>query len=152
MNQTDGYMSVEASLMLPLSFMVILLVLRLWFFRYDSVLQEMDTAAVVVRTLQQQDLNSEEKAQYAVSQIQNRYKDQYIAWTFGDIRAVCRGNYVECTLCGECGQMPGVSIFGELGEVWQSSVTRTRRIESEVFVIRTYRKVLGAGSAVFDGK
>ena len=151
MKKEDGYLSVEASLILPVAFMVILLVLRLWFFRYDTVLQEMDTASVVVRTLQQQEMNSEEKAEYAISEIQSRYKEHYISWNFGEVKAVCTADSVECTVSGECRAMPGVSVFGELGDTWISSVTRSRRNVSEVFVIRTYRKVADIGNAVSDG-
>lgn len=141
MKRTDGYLSVEVAMIMPFVFMVILLVIRLWFFRYDCVLQEMDTASVVIRTLEQQDKNASEKAEYAVSQMQGRYKEHYISWIFGDIRVSCTSDSVSCTVSGQCGTLPGTLYFESLGENWSSSVTRSRRAVSEVFVIRTYRKV-----------
>ena len=148
MKQEDGYMSVEAALVLPFAFMIILLVIRLWFFRYDSVLQEMDTAAVVVRALEQQDMTADEKAEYVISQMQGRYKDHYIAWNFGDLNTSCTADSVECIVSGSALGMPGGLIFGELADTWGSSVTRSRRSVSEVFVIGTYRKALEVGKEI----
>ncbi|MBP5554682.1 MAG: hypothetical protein J6X94_07405 [Lachnospiraceae bacterium] len=146
MKQTDGYLSVEAAMIMSFVFMIILLVIRLWFFRYDSVLQEMDTASVVIRTLEQQDMDASEKAGYALSAMQGRYKDHYISWIFGDISVSCTADSVECTVSGKCGGMPGGLIFAQLEETWSSSVTRSRRAVSEVFVIRTFRKIMEAGN------
>ena len=152
MKHADGYMTVEAALILPISFFISLLVIRLWFFRYDCVLQEMDAASIVVRTLEQQDLNADEKAEYVISEIQGRYKEHYILWSFGEVRTLCTADSVECTLSGECGGMPGAVYFGEPGDSWVSSVTRSRRNVSEVFVIRAYRKVLEAGKELSGGE
>ena len=148
MMQEDGYLSVEAALVLPFAFLITLLVIRLWFYRYDSVLQEMDTASVVVRALEQQDMTADEKAEYVISQMQSRYKDHYISWSFGDLHTSCTADSVECTASGQVQGMPGGLIFGELSDMWASSVTRSRRSVSEVFVIRTYRKALGAGKEI----
>lgn len=141
-------MSVEAALVLPFAFLITLLVIRLWFFRYDCVLQEMDTAAVVVRALEQQDMTGDEKAEYVISQMQGRYKDHYISWSFGEIHTSCTADSVECSLSGQASGMPGGIVFGELSDTWSSSVTRSRRSVSEVFVIRTYRKALGLGKEI----
>ena len=141
-------MSVEAALVLPFAFLITLLVIRLWFFRYDCVLQEMDTAAVVVRALEQQDMTGDEKAEYVISQMQGRYKDHYISWSFGEIHTSCTADSVECSLSGQASVMPGGVVFGELSDTWSSSVTRSRRSVSEVFVIRTYRKALGLGKEI----
>ncbi len=144
MKQTGGYLTVEAAMVLPFAFMIILLVIRLWFFRYDSVLLEMDAASAVIQTLHQQDMNAEEKAEYAIAGLQGRYKDHYISWIFGDMSVSCTSDRVQCTLSGRAGTMPGESVFRELGDTWAVSVTRSRRAVSEAFVIRTYRKALGA--------
>ena len=141
-------MSVEAALVLPFAFLITLLVIRLWFFRYDCVLQEMDTAAVVVRALEQQDMTGDEKAEYVISQMQGRYKDHYISWSFGEIHTSCTADSVECSLSGQASGMLGGIVFGELSDTWSSSVTRSRRSVSEVFVIRTYRKATGLGKEI----
>ena len=122
MKRTDGYLSVEAAMIMPFVFMIILLVIRLWFFRYDTVLQEMDTAAVVIRTLERQDLNASEKAEFALSNMRGRYKDHYISWIFGDIHVTCTADSVECTVSGRCGGMTGGLIFTQLDDTWSSSV------------------------------
>ncbi len=142
MKQTDGYLTIEAAMILPFALMIVLLVLRVWFFRYDTVLQEMDTASIVIRTLEKQDMDGAQKAEYVVSQMQGRYKDHYISWIFGDIRVSCTADSVECSVSGSCRTLPGAEEFGRLSDNWSTNVTRSRRAVSEVFVIRTYRKVL----------
>ena len=150
MKHVGGYMTVEASMILPFSFLIILLVIRLWFFRYDSVLLEMETASAVIDTLERQDLNAEEKAEYAITKMQSRYKDQYISWVFGDMSVSCTSDSVECTLSGRCGSMSGSAVFVELVDAWSLSVTRSRRAVSEVFVIRSFRKALGTENRISD--
>ena len=46
--------------------------IRIWFFRYDNVLQDMDTDAVVVRASLQRDMSPEERSNYIISQMQGR--------------------------------------------------------------------------------
>ena len=93
-----GYFTLEAAMILPFALGAVLLVLRIWFYRYDRVLQDMDTSAVVIGAMEQQDLNAEEKASYVVAQMQGRYKEHYISWNFGDISVSCSSDSVSCTV------------------------------------------------------
>ena len=144
----QNILGVESSLAFDTFLHLGTLIAVLWFFRYDCVLQEMDTAAVVVRAIEQQDMTGDEKAEYVISQMQGRYKDHYISWSFGEIHTSCTADSVECSLSGQASGMPGGVVFGELSDTWSSSVTRSRRSVSEVFVIRTYRKALGLGKEI----
>ena len=142
----DGYFTLEAALVLPFAFAVILIVIQIWFYKYDRVLQDMDTAAVVVRTIEQTDLSPEEKVAYAISEMQGRYKRAYIAWNFGDLSVRCSGNTVSCITTGSSGYSGGSFLFSVPSSLSAES-SRSRTVADEVFVIRTYRKALGAAGA-----
>jgi len=143
-----GYLTIEAAMIMPVVLGIVILVLRIWFFRYDRVLQDMDTCAAVVRCMEQQDMNADEKASYIVEQMQGRYKDHYIAWNFGDISASCSGDSVSCTVTGSSGPLAGISGLWDVPDSMSATSERERTILPEVFVIRTYRKALGAGEYI----
>ena len=144
----SGYFTLEASLILPFALGIILMVIRIWFFRYDRVLQDMDTCSVVVRCMEQQDMNADERAAYVIEQMQGRYKDSYIAWDFGDVSATCGGDSVTCTVTGSSGHIAGILVPWNDPVVYSASSERTRTVIPETFVIRTYRKALGAGEYI----
>ena len=143
-----GYMTVEAALIMPMALGIVILVLRIWFFRYDRVLQDMDTCSVVVRCMEQQDMNADERAAYVIEQMQGRYKDSYIAWDFGEVSATCNGNSVTCTVTGSGGHISGIAGLWNEPDAYSASSERTRTVIPETFVIRTYRKALGAGEYI----
>ena len=144
----DGYLTIEAAMIMPVVLGIIILVMRIWFFRYDRVLQDMDTCAVVIRCMEQQDLDVEEKASYIIEQMQGRYKEHYIAWSFGDISVSCRGDSVSCSVTGSSGQIAGISGLWDVPDTMSALSERERTALPEVFIIRTYRKALGAGEYI----
>ena len=144
----SGYFTLEASLILPFTLGIILMVIRIWFFRYDRVLQDMDTCSVVVRCMEQQDMNADERAAYVIEQMQGRYKDSYIAWNFGEVSATCNGNSVTCTVTGSGGHISGIAGLWNEPDAYSASSERSRTVIPETFVIRTYRKALGAGEYI----
>ena len=145
---TGGYMTIEAVLVMPVVLGIVILVMRIWFFRYDRVLQDMDTCAVTVRCLEQQDMDAEEKSSYITEQMQGRYKEHYIAWNFGAISVSCRGDSVSCTVTGSSGPVAGISGLWDVPDTMSAPSERERTILPETFVIRTYRKALGAGEYI----
>lgn len=147
-DHTGGYLTIEAAMIMPVVLGIVILVMRIWFFRYDRVLQDMDTCAVVVRCMEQKDMNADEKAAYIVEQMQGRYKDHYIAWSFGDISASCRGGSVSCSVTGSSGPIARISGLWDVPGSMSATSERERTILSEVFVIRTYRKALEAGEYI----
>lgn len=146
----SGYFTLEAALILPFVLGIILMVIRIWFFRYDNVLQDMDTGAVVVRASLQRDMSPEERADYVVSQMQERYRDSYIAWNFGELNVRCSGDTVFCETSGSSATGASVDVFGGIPSFGACVSARSRTSPEEVFVIRTYRKVLGAGDVLED--
>ena len=144
----SGYFTLEAALMLPFALGIILLVMRIWFFRYDNVLQDMDTDAVVVRASLQRDMSPEERSAYVISQMQGRYRDSYIAWNFGELNVRCGADNIFCETSGNAGSIASVGVFDNIASFGTCISSRNRSAPDEVFVIRTYRKVLGAGEAL----
>ena len=143
-----GYMTVEAAMILPVALAMVVLVMRIWFFRYDRVLQDMDTGSVAVRCTEQQDMSGDERAAYVIEQIQERYKDSYIAWNFGEVSASCSRDSVTCTVTGSSGHISGISGLWNVPDSMSATSQRKRTVIPEVFVIRTYRKALGAGESI----
>ena len=143
-----GYMTVEAAMILPVALAMVVLVMRIWFFRYDRVLQDMDTGSVAVRCMEQQDLSADERAAYVIEQMQERYKDSYIAWNFGEVSASCSRDSVTCTVTGSSGHISGISGLWNVQDSMSATSERNRTVTPEVFVIRTYRKALGAGEYI----
>lgn len=144
----EGYLTIEAAMIIPVALGIVILVLRIWFFRYDRVLQDMDTCAVVVRCTEQQDMDPDERASYIIEEMQGRYKDSYIAWNFGEISAACRGDSVSCTVTGSSGRIAGIAGLWDIPDTLTAETQRERTVFPEVFVIRTYRKALGAGKYI----
>ncbi len=145
-----GYFTIEAALIFPVVFGVILLVLQIWFFKYDRVLMTMDATAVVIRASEQREMSSDELADYVMSEMQTRYKDQYIAWNFGSINISATSDTVNCTVDGTGMDIPGGFAFWRNGTPLYATATRSRTTVSEVFVIRSYRKALGVSADISE--
>ena len=73
-----GYMTVEASLVLPMVFGVILFVLSLLFYSYDRCLLEQDVAALVVRSEYLEGGTTEEKVQRLKAEVREWYLEKYV--------------------------------------------------------------------------
>ena len=144
----SGYFTLEAALILPFALGIILMVIRIWFFRYDNVLQDMDTDAVVVRASLQRDMSPEERADYVVTQMQERYRDSYIAWNFGELNVRCGADTIFCETSGNAGSIASVGVLDNIASFGTCISTRSRSAPDGTFVIRTYRKIIGAGEAI----
>ncbi len=147
-SSNSGYFTVEAVLILPIALAIILLVMQIWFFRYNRVLQETDTSAVLVRVGHMQELKPDEKVSYVVSEMQNRYRDKYMAWNFGEIQTSLKNGQIICSVSGSSGFSPGwLSPWGDRAESY-AVTSRKRNLVSEQFVIRSYRKLLGVNEKI----
>ena len=146
----SGYFTVEAVLILPIALAIILLVMQIWFFRYNRLLQENDTCGVLVRSSHMQELNADERASYVVSELQTRYKDKYIAWNFGEISSSDSKGILTCTVTGRSGFSPGWH-YPWTDKAESVAVTqKSRRVYSELSIIRNYRKLLGLNEKLSD--
>jgi len=145
-----GYFTVEAVLILPIALAIILLVMQIWFFRYNRVLQETDTCGVLVRSSHMQDLDAEERAEYVTAELQKRYKDKYIAWNFGEINTSVSKGVLTCNVSAGSGLSPGSFAPWSGGPGSEAVTERSTGTVSEVFIIRSYRKLLGIDEKIKD--
>lgn len=73
-----GYMTVEASLVLPMVFGVIMFVLSLLFFSYDRCLLEQEVTGLVVRSEYLEGESLEEKARNMKEMVEGWYLEKYV--------------------------------------------------------------------------
>lgn len=73
-----GYMTVEASMVLPVAFGVIMFVLSLLLYSYDRCLLEQDMSALVVRSEYMDAGTIQEKAQRVNAEVEQLYLEKYV--------------------------------------------------------------------------
>ena len=73
-----GYMTVEASMVLPIAFGVIMFVLSLLFYSYDRCLLEQEVAALIVRSEYLAGEDLEEKVRNVDGAVREWYLDKYV--------------------------------------------------------------------------
>lgn len=144
----DGFFTLEAVLVFPVALAIILLVMQIWFFRYNRVLQETDTMQILVHASQMQDMSPEERTSFLVSELQGRYRDKYMAWNFGDISASFSKGKLSCLIRGSGGFSGGGMIPWNVSGGGEAATDRSKNTVSEVFVIRSFRKLLGVEQKV----
>ena len=73
-----GYMTVEASLVLPMVFGVIMFVLSLLFYSYDRCLLEQEVTGLIVRSEYLEGENLEQKARNIEAEVEKWYLEKYV--------------------------------------------------------------------------
>lgn len=73
-----GYMTVEASLVIPMVFGMVVFILSLLFYSYDRCLLEQDVMTYVVRSVYLDGDSVEEKTQSLEAELRNWYRDKYV--------------------------------------------------------------------------
>ncbi|MBQ8823165.1 MAG: hypothetical protein IJZ82_11015 [Lachnospiraceae bacterium] len=92
-----GYMTVEASLVLPLAFGMMMFVLSLLFYSYDRCLLEQEVMSLLVGS---EYLEGEEKASLLEQEIENWYLDKYVWMDIAVRELVASDNRVKLTVEG----------------------------------------------------
>lgn len=75
----DAYYSVEAALVFPVVFAVVLFIMGLFLFQYDRCLLEQDMAAQALRAAMREE-EGEELDQKLQVQLSELYRDKYVMW------------------------------------------------------------------------
>ncbi|MCM1099761.1 MAG: pilus assembly protein [Clostridium sp.] len=147
MRKTNAYFTVEAALVMPVVFGVVLLTVWLFLFQYDRCLMEQSAGVTALRgcTLQRED---SEQLVKRLSEMWEQDDRVFLAWKKEDARISLKGNRVRVECSGTL-QFP----FGKLltwdeasgggNDMWESqAVFENRRIRPVDF-IRDYRKITG---------
>ncbi len=139
-----GYFTLEATLLLPFVFGVVLLVIYLWFFIYDRALMELDTGAVALRTAVRGEMDAEERGQAAGESLQKLYEGKYAAWSWEERVARYNHGKVSISCRGSINfPFPGLQ-FWNGGSDWGAACSRECAVMRPCSMLRTYRKVRAA--------
>ncbi|MCR5477339.1 MAG: hypothetical protein K6E92_06945 [Lachnospiraceae bacterium] len=143
----EGYLTVEAALVLPIVLSVIILVICLWFFQTDRLLLEADVARACIRSAGERGLSKEDRVLLAGAMAEGEGQGRYLAWSGNRVRAVMENGKLTVTGEGSVGfPIPGFGLPGGNGTL-HASVSRTRSVRSEVLILRMGRRATGAAAA-----
>lgn len=141
--RTEGYFTVEAALIYPFVIAVILLIMYIWFYLYDSCLMEQDIAGVLLKGTMQQDTNNNERIEYMESSAANMYTEQYMFWQWEDFSAEIIEGKIKVTVSGSLTfPFEGLNFWND-ENTWETERTYTSGIFKRMFIIRTFRKIDG---------
>lgn len=136
----DAYLTVEATLLMPIVLAVVLLIMDMWFFKYDRALMQQDFAMLTVETVKQQGVGAKERYEKGMANIANLYTDEYFAWKWGSQGISISGNKVELTASGET-LFPYSGLDFWSARAFEAEAKYTGQVIDKVFGIRAYRKV-----------
>lgn len=141
--RTGAYMTVEAVLILPIVFGVILLVIYLWFYQYDRCLMEQDAGMLAMRGAAMGAEDYEERMEATKSLLAENYAGKYVAWEdLGTDIKIAKGKIS----VKQKGSIPfpfsGLA-FWDGESLWKMSVSYENELLSPASILRKYRNVMG---------
>ena len=138
-----GYFTVEAALIFPFVMGIILLVIYMFFYKYDRCLMEQDYAAALLDGMYRQDMDMEERSKQILDNIEKTYREEYWAWNFSPVQVSY--DFRKITLSGEGSiRFPFKGfMFWDRGDIWSTDVSYEGKYAKKMFVIRTFRKIVG---------
>ncbi len=139
----DGYFTVEVALIFPFVMGIILLVIYMYFYKYDRCLMEQDLGAALAEGMYVQNINMEERAKYVSEAIENTYRDEYWAWNRD--AAKVSYDFRKITVVDEGSiRFPFKGfMFWDWGDIWSSEAGYEGKYVKKMFGIRTFRKMAG---------
>lgn len=142
-HKISAYFTVEAALVLPIVFGVIILVIYLMFFQYDRCLMEQDMGALALYGATVQANDNEERIRQLVNRGDGIYKEKYVAWDSAEIGMRLVKGKLRVEQKGNLRfPFPGLAFWG--GEnMWETSVKYENTVLSPTTMIRTWRKITG---------
>ena len=141
-NEQEGYFTVEASLILPIVFVCILLVVYLGFFQYDRCALEQKMNLITLISVSADCKDSEEKVSLVrkyMAEPDDRFlalgdKSYEVSVKKGKMRVVYQGTI----------SFPFQSFLGwKKGAIWKIDVSSEGIILNPVLFVRNYRKIKG---------
>ncbi len=142
-NRLYGYFTVEATLIFPFVMGVILLVIYMFFYKYDRCLMEQDYAVVLADGMYRQGMDMEERAKYISDKIANIYRDEYWAWDEKPARISYDFRKINITGEGEI-EFPFRGYkFWKGDNIWEAKRSYSGKYVKKMLGIRTFRKLTG---------
>ena len=138
-----AYFTVEAVLVLPIVFGVILLVMYFMFFQYDRCLLEQDIGALALYGATVQADDNEERIRQLSDRANGLYEEKYVAWDSTEIGMKLERGKLKVERKGSLRfPLPGL-VFWSRKDVWGTSVRYENTVLSPTTMIRTWRKLTG---------
>lgn len=139
----NGYFTVEAALIFPFVIAVILLVMYIWFYLYDSCLMDQDFAGVLMKGTAVQHVSNDERIEYIETKVKNLYREQYVFWDWGNFTTKISGGKIEISVSGSLSFPFKELNFWNDENTWETDRSYSSAILKSVFIIRTFRKFTG---------
>lgn len=136
----DGYMTVEASFVVPLVVMIILLLLYWGFFCYDKTVSIQCSYLAALRTSNQWDLTSSEAEQEALEELEQLTEEKFLFIKRGDLLAKAGILNIETAVTGKM-EILFSKIRGDDMTEWQIDSKKSASRLKPASYIRKYRFV-----------
>lgn len=139
----DAYLTVEAVMVLPIVFGVLLFIICFWFYQYDRCLMEQDAGLLALRGTVIPAEDAEERIKAVKKILAERPIEKYIVWEDlgtdikierGKIRVRQRGN-IRFPFSGLA--------FWDGEDIWEMSVLYENELMSPASLLRKYQKIKG---------
>lgn len=134
-----AYMTVEAALVMPMVFMVILFAMYLLFFRYDRCLMEQNLARVLMETGTMPRSDSQKMVNQLSIDLQLIGGDKYLFWTPDEIKVKQEAGKVVME-CGGSVSIPFVQRMG-MGSYFAATRKYSADLLDETFILRMAGKI-----------
>lgn len=139
MTEENGYLTVEASILMPIVFGVLLLIIELWFFKYDCCLMDLDIGKVSVEA-SFVNLKAGDRVAYVQKRSQELSYKKYIGWKNTPIEVSVSHNKLKIAGGGSL-SIPNFRLrFVGRGARLTSSNTYTNKLQDYKYTVRLIRK------------
>ena len=134
--KSKAYFSVEAAMVLSMVLSTIVFLIYLMLFQYNRCLQEQDLGLLVVKSSMLQAQNGEALMNELITCRDGLSMDKYVAWQEQTIELELEGKRLSVS---GSGRMPVFPME------WEAEAAYEGQVISPVFLIRSYRQLVGAG-------
>lgn len=141
MRKENGYFTVEAAMVFPIAFAVVLFVLYLLFFQYNRCIMEQDAGIIALQGASVSAENNEERIRLIRQAADELDMEKYVAWNDEEMELYLERGIVR--VCDSGGVDVPFVLPGVKTNFWKSETEFRNYIFSPVSFIRNCRKVLG---------
>lgn len=137
--QAEGYLTVEAALILPMLIAAILFVIYILVFQYDRCLLEQDLGAMALWGSSVEEEDTRNLEEMAKERMRALYRDKYVAWEFMNLQARLEKNCFAAEGSGRLALPAFAFSQWSDGGIWRTGTTYEYRRLSPVAFIRLCR-------------
>ncbi len=137
-----AYFTVEAAMVFPIVFYVVIIIIYMMFFQYNQCLLEQDVGALALRGVTMQEENKNVLLKRLQREAQEADTTKYVAWEIGEMTVKLEGNTIRISQSGGL-KFPfrGVGIDGK--ESWYMQIAYENEITDPATCIRSWKRLVG---------